>query len=71
MAIELNQALIDPDIKEIPPARNRQTELQGVLKGLQGTILKSRGRKHSRHLFIYFFVPSLSALRAFGTAGEN
>ncbi|WP_416974168.1 Dyp-type peroxidase [Streptomyces sp. 4F14] len=54
MAIDLRQTAIDPDIKEIPPTRNTQADLRAVLKDLQGNILKSHGRDHSRHLFITF-----------------
>ncbi|MEX3100630.1 MULTISPECIES: Dyp-type peroxidase [unclassified Streptomyces] len=54
MAIDLRQTAINPDIKEIPPTRNTQADLRAVLKDLQGNILKSHGRDHSRHLFITF-----------------
>ncbi len=53
MAIDLKQTAIDPDI-EIPPTRNTKAALEAALDDLQGNILKSHGRDHSRHLFITF-----------------
>jgi Dyp-type peroxidase family len=54
MAIDLRQTAIDPDSPEIPPTRNTQQALREALDDLQGNILKSHGRDHSRHLFITF-----------------
>ncbi|QNP68613.1 Dyp-type peroxidase [Streptomyces roseirectus] len=54
MAIDLKQTAINPDLPEIPPTRNTQAALVAVLKDLQGNILKSHGRDHSRHLFVTF-----------------
>jgi Dyp-type peroxidase family len=54
MAIDLKQTAIDPDSPEIPPTRNTQKALKEALDDLQGNILKSHGRDHSRHLFITF-----------------
>ncbi|GAB2766015.1 hypothetical protein [Streptomyces bullii] len=53
MAIDLKQTAIDPDI-EIPPTRNTKEAVRAVLGDLQGNILKSHGRDHSRHLIITF-----------------
>jgi Dyp-type peroxidase family len=58
MAIDLKQTAIDPDV-EIPPTRNTTAALKAALGDLQGNILKSHGRDHSRHLFITF--PSQTA----------
>ncbi|WP_369170532.1 Dyp-type peroxidase [Streptomyces sp. R28] len=53
MAIDLKQTAIDPDIA-VPPTRNTTEALRATLDDLQGNILKSHGRDHSRHLFITF-----------------
>ncbi|MET9734805.1 hypothetical protein ABZZ79_30450 [Streptomyces sp. NPDC006458] len=55
MAIDLKQTAIDPDVA-VPPTRNTVEALRDALGDLQGNILKSHGRDHSRHLFITFAV---------------
>jgi Dyp-type peroxidase family len=54
MAIDLKQTAIDPDIIPVPPTRNTQAAIRAALADLQGNVLKSHGRDHSRHLFITF-----------------
>ncbi|WP_327316048.1 Dyp-type peroxidase [Streptomyces sp. NBC_01235] len=54
MAIDLKQTAIDPDNPEVPPTRNTREALRDALDDIQGNILKSHGRDHSRHLFITF-----------------
>ncbi|MCX5214321.1 hypothetical protein OG689_34525 [Kitasatospora sp. NBC_00240] len=54
MAIDLKQTAIDPDQPTVPPTRNTQEAVRAALGDLQGNILKSHGRDHSRHLFITF-----------------
>ncbi|GAA2740204.1 hypothetical protein [Kitasatospora cinereorecta] len=58
MAIDLKQTGIDPDLPTIPPTRNTQEAVRAALGDLQGNILQSHGRDHSRHLFITFATAS-------------
>ncbi|WP_431683033.1 Dyp-type peroxidase [Kitasatospora sp. KL5] len=54
MAIDLKQTAIDPDLPTVPPTRNTQEAVRAALGDMQGNILRSHGRDHSRHLFITF-----------------
>ncbi|MEY9927447.1 Dyp-type peroxidase family [Catenulispora sp. GP43] len=64
MAIDLRQTAIDPDVPTIPPTRNTQAALRAALDDLQGNILKSHGRDHSRHLLITFKTDTPQARKA-------
>lgn len=54
MAIDLKQTAIDPENDAPEPTRNNREVIRAALGDLQGNILKSHGRDHSRHLFVTF-----------------
>jgi Dyp-type peroxidase family len=64
MAIDLRQTAIDPDAPTIPPTRNTQDAVRAALDDLQGNILKSHGRDHSKHLLITFKTDTPQARKA-------
>jgi Dyp-type peroxidase family len=64
MAIDLRQTAIDPDVPTIPPTRNTQAAVRAALDDMQGNILKSHGRDHSKHLLITFKTDTPAARKA-------